>query len=310
MKYKKALVTGGAGFIGSHIAAQLLEKGIETSVVDNFYMGRREYVPKGAEVVKIDILDSKKLNKALRGVDVVFHNAARVSIRHSLGDFYNDADVNIMGTVNVIQGIIKNKVKKLIYASSMAVYGDAQYLPIDENHPLNPLSPYGISKLASEKYCMQMGKFFDFAAVALRYFNTYGSRQTFTPYVGVITIFINRLLEGKPPTIFGDGQQVRDFISVEDVAWANILAMKKAAGGEIFNIGTGKGRSINEIARLLIRNINPQMKPEYGPTQPGEPGSSIAGIAKAKKLLSFEPRYQLEDKIGEIIAWNKKSQSE
>lgn len=309
MEYKRAVVTGGAGFIGSHITAQLLEKGIETIVVDNFYMGKREYIPKGAYVIEVDILDSERLNRVFRGVDVVFHNAARVSIRHSITDFYDDANVNIMGTVNVIQAVIKNKVKKLIYASSMAIYGDAQYLPIDENHPLHPTSPYGISKLTSEKYCLQMGRFFDFEAIALRYFNTYGIKQTLTPYVGVTTIFINRLLEGKPPIIFGDGKQIRDFISVEDVAWANILAMEKDLRSEVVNIGTGKGTSVNEIAQLLIKHIGSRIEPEYAPIQPGEPGSSIADITKAKKLLSFVPHYKLEDKIDEIIEWNKRNLS-
>lgn len=309
MKYKKALVTGGAGFIGSHIASQLLERGIETIVIDNFYMGKREYIPSGARVVEADILHAEKLNKEFAGVDVVFHNAARVSIRHSVADFYDDANVNIMGTVNVIQAAIKNKVKKMIYASSMAVYGDAQSLPIDENHPLQPTSPYGISKLASEKYCLQMGRFFDFEAVALRYFNTYGTKQTLTPYVGVITIFINRLLQRKPPIIFGDGKQIRDFISVEDIALANILAMEKNCGGEIFNIGTGKGTSVNEIAQLLIKHIDPHIKPEYGPLQVGEPGNSLADITKAKELLGFVSRYRLEDRIDEIIEWNKRNAS-
>lgn len=307
MKYKKALVTGGAGFIGSHITSELLKRGIETVVIDNFYMGKREYILSGAEVIEADILDGEKLNKACKGVDVVFHNAARVSIRHSIADFYDDANVNIMGTINVINAVIKNKIKKLIYASSMAVYGNAQYLPIDEDHPLQPTSPYGISKLAGERYCLQMGRFFDFEAVALRYFNTYGTNQTMTPYVGVITIFINRLLEGTPPLIFGDGNRIRDFISVEDVALANILAMERDLGGEIFNIGTGKGTNVNEIAQLLIKHINPAIGPEYGPVQPGEPANSIADINKAKELLGFEPHYQLEDKIDEIIEWNKRN---
>lgn len=304
-EYKKALVTGGAGFIGSHIAAQLLDRGIETIVLDNFYMGKKEYIPRGARIIDADILDANTLYEALKGVDVVFHNAARVSIRNSIGDFYDDAYVNIMGTANVIRAVIKCQVKKLIYASSMAVYGNPQSLPIAEDFSLEPDSPYGISKLAGEKYCLKMAKFNNFEAIALRYFNTYGLRQTLTPYVGVITIFINRLLEGEPPTIFGDGRQVRDFVSVDDVARANILAMEKGRGGQVFNIGTGEGRSVNDIARIVINHTSQAIIPEYGPAQPGEPGSSIADIAKARDYLSFSPRYKLEDKIEEIIEWNK-----
>lgn len=307
MKYKKALVTGGAGFIGSHIAAGLLEKGIETAVLDNFYMGKRDNIPSGAQLIEADILDIDKLNQALVGVDIVFHEAARVSIRHSLNDFYNDANVNIMGTVNVIKAVIKNKVKKIIYASSMAVYGNSRYLPVDEGHPLEPTSAYGISKLTSEKYCLGMAKFFDFEAVSLRYFNTYGTKQTLTPYVGVITIFINRLLGDKPPVIFGDGKQIRDFVAVEDVACANILAMEKGVSGQVFNIGTGKSRSINDIASLIIKHIKPGIKSEYAPPQPGEPASSVADITSAGKLLGFRPRHELEDKIEEIIEWNKRN---
>lgn len=305
MKYKKALVTGGAGFIGSHIAGELLKKGLETIVLDNFYMGNKENVPAGAVLIEADCLDREALNKAFSGVDVVFHEAARVSIRHSVNDIFPDAEVNIMGTINVVESAIRNKVKKLIYASSMAIYGDARYLPIDEAHPLEPESPYGISKLTGEKYCLQMAKLFGFEAFALRYFNTYGVRQTLTPYVGVITIFINRLLENKPPVIFGDGKQVRDFVSVEDVARANIQAMESRVAGGVFNIGTGRSRSVNDIAALLIRRIRPEAKPEYGALQPGEPGSSIANIARAMEHLQFMPCFDLEDKIDEIIEWNR-----
>jgi len=309
MKYRRALVTGGAGFIGSHIVALLLNEGIETVVVDDFSMGRRENIPNGAVVIEADILNGDRLDQAMAGVDIVFHQAARVSIRHSLDNFSDDANVNIMGTVSVIRSLIRHQVKKLVYASSMAVYGEARYQPLDEEHPLDPATPYGIGKLASEKYCLQMGHFFGFEAVALRYFNTFGTRQTLTPYVGVITIFINRLLSGKPPMVFGDGRQVRDFVAVEDVARANILAMKRDLGGQVLNIGSGRARSVNDIADLLIRKINPALPAEHGPVQPGEPNSAIADIAKAGKLLDFRPNFDLEDKIDAIIYWNREKNS-
>lgn len=305
MKYKKALVTGGAGFIGSHIAERLVRMGIETIIIDDLSMGRKENVPKGAKLVIGNILNPRDLREAMEGVDIVFHNAAKVSIRHSFANVYNDVNTNVMGTINVLQSMAENKAKKIIYASSMAVYGPNNRLPISEDGELDPISPYGISKLAAEKYCLGMAEFYKFDVLSLRYFNTYGIGQTPTPYVGVITIFIQHLLEGKSPVIFGDGKQVRDFISVEDVVWANILAMERGETGEVFNIGTGKGSSVNEIAQLLIEHIDPQIEPKYGPIQPGEPGSSIAEVTKAKKYLSFQSRYQLEDKIDEIIAWNK-----
>lgn len=305
MEFKKAVVTGGAGFIGSHIAEELLRNNIETIVIDNLYMGKEEYVPAGARFVKMDIMDMKKLEEIFSGADVIFHQAAHVTIRNSIDNFYNDAYINIMGTVNVINAVMEKNVKKLIYASSMGVYGEAQSLPMKEDQKLEPTSPYGISKLAGEKYCLQMAEFGGFDAVALRYFNTFGTKQTLTPYVGVITIFINRLLEGKAPLIFGSGKQIRDFVSVLDIAQANILAMKHGKNGQIMNIGSGKGTTVNGVAQMIIDRMSAGMNPEYGPMQAGEPGDSIADITKARELIKYGPRYSLSDKIDEIIEWNK-----
>lgn len=306
MKYRKALVTGGAGFIGSHIAALLLGRGIETVVYDNLYMGRKEYIPAGAHFVQADVLDGQRLEEAMAGVDVVFHDAARVSIRHSIENFHDDANVNIMGTVNVIQAMIRRGVKKIVYASSMAIYGQAHTNPIGETHPLLPDTPYGISKLTSEKYCLEMSRFHGFSAVGLRYFNTYGVRQTLTPYVGVITIFTQRLLQGLPPVIFGDGSQVRDFICAEDVARANLLAMEAGIERDVFNIGSGTARSVNDIARLLIQRIDPAMQAEHAPKQVGEPSSAVAAVQKAADILGFTARCTLEEKIDAIIEWNRR----
>src|SRR4030042_57865 len=286
MKYKKALVTGGAGFIGSHIVDRLIKMNIETLVMDDLSVGCRKNVNKKAKLIIGNILDYNKLKKVMKGVDIVFHNAAKVSIRHSFANIYEDADTNIMGTINVLKAMVENKVKKVIYASSMAVYGENK-LPIPESGILEPISPYGVSKLAAEKYCLLMGEINHFDVVCLRYFNTYGPRQTFTPYVGVITIFINRLLKNEPPVIFGDGKQIRDFISAWDVANANILAMKSNITGKTLNIGTGKGTSVNQIASLLIKKINPKIKPRYAAIQSGEPRDSIADVRKAKKLIGF-----------------------
>ena len=306
MEFKKAVVTGGAGFIGSHIAQVLLEKNIETTVVDNLYMGNVDYVPKGARFIKMDIMDVNQLEDIFKGVDVVFHEAAHVTIRNSINNFYEDAYINIMGTINVIRAVIKSRVKKLIYASSMGVYGQPQELPIKEVHRLEPISPYGISKLSGEKYCLQMATFHDFTAVSLRYFNTFGTRQTLTPYVGVITIFINRLLKGQRPIIFGDGEQIRDFVSVSDVALANILAMERVKNGQIINIGSGKGTTVNEVAHLLIERMAPTLSAEYAPPQAGETGSSVADINRAFQYIGYKPKYSLEDKTNEIIEWNKR----
>jgi UDP-glucose 4-epimerase len=303
--YKKALVTGGAGFIGSHITEMLLMEGVETVVLDNFSTGRRENVPKGARVVEGDINDERILESVIKGMDIVFHNAALVSIRNSFDNFFNDLKTNLMGTAAILQAMAKNNVHKIIYASSMAVYADSQRLPIKENFPLDPASPYGISKLASERYCLLIGKYHDIDAICLRYFNTYGPRQTLTPYVGVITIFINRILKSQPPAIFGDGNQVRDFIYVKDVARANILAMKSSLKRGVFNIGTAKGTSVNQIAQLLLKKIGSRLNPIHVAPQAQEPGDSIADIKRAKEMLGFVPEDRLEDKITEVIEWWK-----
>ncbi|MBM3245358.1 MAG: NAD-dependent epimerase/dehydratase family protein [Candidatus Omnitrophica bacterium] len=299
-KYKKALVTGGAGFIGSHIAGRLIEAGIETVIIDDLSMGKASNVPKGAKLIIGNILDRPVLLKAMRGADIVFHDAAKVSIRNSFRDFYADAQTNCMGTVCVLRAMAEEKVKKIIYASSMAVYGKNP-LPIRESSKLEPISPYGVGKLASERYCFLMAKANHFDCVVLRYFNTYGPRQTLTPYVGVITIFVNRLLQGKPPVIFGSGRQVRDFIHVADVAEANILAMEKNINFGIFNVGTGIGTSVNKIATLLIGMINKKIKPQHASLRAGEPDDSVASTVLLRKALGFVPHNKLEDKIEELV---------
>lgn len=300
IKYKKALVTGGAGFIGSHIVDRLIDLGIETIVIDNLSMGKRDNVSRRAKLVVADILDYEVLKKVMQGVDIVFHEAAKVSIRNSFDNFYNDSNVNIMGTVNVLRAIVENKVKKIIYASSMAVYGNNK-LPISEDSLLEPISPYGVGKLASEKYCLLMGKFSRFDVVCLRYFNTYGLRQTLTPYVGVITIFIDRLLKNQPPVIFGNGRQVRDFIHVDDIVEANILAMNRNIDSAALNVGTGIGTSINQVASMLVKKINPGIKAGHAPERAEEPADSIASNAQAKKLIGFKARFKLEERIDEVI---------
>ena len=188
----------------------------------------------------------------------------------------------------------------------MAVYADSETAaPIEETYVTEPLSPYGIAKLASEKYCLKITKDFGMDCVILRYFNTYGEGQTFTPYVGVMTIFINRLLQGKPPLIFGTGEQRRDFIYVDDVVDANLKAMECDVSHEVFNVGTGIATSVNEIAELLCSEINPKISPVFVEKHPGELRNSIANITKAGRMLGFKPRATLRDKIDSIIEWNK-----
>jgi UDP-glucose 4-epimerase len=309
MNFKRVLVTGGAGFIGSHIVEKLVERGISPVVLDDLSTGKRENIPEGVQFVEGSVLDQNLVNSLLHKVDGVIHLAARVGIRDSVRNFVDDARVNLMGTLSVIEAMIRAEVKKIIYASSMAVYGNqTSRVCREEDHPV-PISPYGVSKLASEYYCIELGKTFGFDAVCLRFFNTYGPRQTFTPYVGVITIFINHFLRGESPTIFGNGEQVRDYIYVRDVAEASLLALEKEIHSEVINIGSGHGTSVNQIASLLQERLGKGIKPLHGPEQPGEVKDSIAGTDKAGKLLGFTAKERLEDRIEEVIEWNKTTPS-
>ena len=302
-----ALVLGGAGFIGSHLVKTLLDEGRKVTVLDDLSVGKRENVPEGAGFVKGSVDDVSAVRDAAAGCDTTVHLAAHVSIRHSMKTFIDDARTNLLGTLGALKGSSEAGVKRFVFASSMAVYADAPSPdPIREDHRLEPISPYGISKLAAERYCILMAQPLGLDTAVLRYFNTYGQGQTFTPYVGVITIFINRLLAGKTPTIFGDGEQQRDFIHVSDVVEATRLAMDATCTGEVFNVGTGRATSINTIATLLADRIRPDLSPEYAEASSCEPRYSIADIDKARRMLGFDPAVKIEDRIDEVIEWNRK----
>ncbi|NOZ06411.1 MAG: SDR family NAD(P)-dependent oxidoreductase [Chloroflexi bacterium] len=301
-----ALVTGGAGFIGSHVCRQLLERGWQVRVLDDLSMGKRENVPDGAQLIVGDVRDPNTVRRTVAGVDVLFHLAAVVSIRVSVDEFYHDAEVNLLGTLNLLQACAERGIGKFVYASSMAVYADSPSpVPVTEDYRLSPISPYGIAKLTSENYVMQVGKQFLFDTVALRYFNTYGAGQTFTPYVGVITIFIRRLLERQAPVIFGDGEQRRDFVHVEDVAAATVAAAERDVSGTVINVGTGISTSVNQIAAMLGDKIAPGITSIHDAAQPGELRNSIADISRARQLLGYEPKRRLETDLDEVIAWNR-----
>lgn len=306
MNIHRALITGGAGFIGSHIAQQLLEEGISVTVVDNLSVGRREHVPAQARFVEGDVRDLALMKQLLQEADCVFHEAAHVSVRSSLEQYYQDADINLMGTLTLLRACEGSRVRKFIFASSMAVYADSPApVPITEEYRTEPLAPYGIAKLASEKYCLLLCKQYGIECAVLRYFNTFGPRQTLTPYVGVITIFINQLLRGESPVIFGTGTQTRDFVHVHDVARANILAMKARLTAEIINIGTGTPTTVAEIAELLRAKINPGIPSRYGAEQKGEIKISIADISRAREKIGYQPQWSLPDKIDEVIDYIK-----
>ena len=301
----KALITGGAGFIGNHIARLLLEKGWDVVCYDDLSVGKREYIPDGAELIVGDIRDVEKLTEAMRGAKHVYHLAARVSIRKAVDTFIDDAEVNTLGTLFALKAARDASVERFLYASSMAVYGNVEYSPQDESHPISPTSPYGVAKYASERYIISMGGQWDVEPVICRYFNTYGPRQTPSPYVGVITIFCRKFFAGETPMIFGDGEQVRDFIHVEDIARGSVMALDKAPANSVINLGTGKGTSVNEVAKILSEKINPGIRAEHTDPVPGEPGDSIANASLAYYLIGWKAEKELRDAIVDAIDWNK-----
>jgi UDP-glucose 4-epimerase len=299
--FTHALVTGGAGFIGSHVTRRLLADGRKVTVIDNLSVGRREAVADGARFVHGDIRDATAVGDALSGVDCVFHLAAQVTIRGSFNRFYEDLDTNVMGTAQLLRQADPARVKWFTLASSMAVYADAPAPePVSESHPTEPLSPYGIGKLAAEGVSRQILAGHGIPFTALRFFNTFGPGQTYTPYVGVITIFVTRLLRGEAPVIFGDGEQRRDFVHVDDIA-SGVLASPANRPGT-YNLGTGRGTSLNQLAALLASRINPGLSPQYAPAQAGELRFSIADITAAQRALAYRPRHTIESRIDDVIA--------
>jgi UDP-glucose 4-epimerase len=298
--FDHALVTGGAGFIGSHLTGALLAQGRRVTVIDNLSVGRRDAVPDGARFVHGDIRDEAAVLDALRDIDCVFHLAAQVTIRGSFDRFYEDLDTNVMGTARLLKAVDPGRVKWFVLASSMAVYRDADApTPIDESHPTEPLSPYGLGKLTSEGVAQQILARREIPLTVCRFFNTFGPGQTYTPYVGVITIFVTRLLGGEPPVIFGDGEQQRDFVHVEDIVSGVLAAPGRAPG--TYNLGTGRGTSLNQLAAALTARLNPTLRPQHAPRQPGELRYSIADISAARRALGYQPTRTIERDLDAVI---------
>jgi UDP-glucose 4-epimerase len=306
----RALVTGGAGFIGSNLVARLLEFGHPVVVFDNFSTGRQENLPhnSGLVVHKGDIRDYSQVLRTVKGVDVVFHMAAQVGNVLSLQRPDSDLQTNALGTLNVLKACKEHGVKDVIFSSSSAVFGETRYVPVDEEHPRDPLSPYGLSKLAAEKYCLILAAEYGFHICCLRYFNVYGINQRFNPYGNVIPIFVERALEGKPLTIYGDGFQTRDFIDVRDIVNSNILAQERGVEG-IFNIGTGTAMSVNELAEHVLKAVGKDVGLVHAPPRSGEVRHSVADISKARRELNFLPSVSIEQGVLDYISWFAKTHS-
>ncbi len=303
---RRALVTGGAGFIGSHLCELLKGVGWHVRILDDLSSGSRDNVVSGAEFIEGDVRILEVARAACEEVDCVFHLAARVSIRHSIETFRADADTNLMGTLTMLEAAGAAGVPRFVHASSMAVYSDAaEGALVNEEHPAQPLSPYGLSKLAGEQYVFMMGPRLGLDPVVLRLFNTYGSRQGYTPYVGVITIFLTNILAGKPCTIFGDGNQRRDFVHVADVAEAFRLAAESGpAVGHAINIGSGRGTTVNDLT-ALVESMLGEASITREPAHATELRNSVADISKAKQLLGYRPEGTLEERLPEVIGYLK-----
>ncbi len=301
---RKIIITGGAGFIGSHIVDLVINNGDEAVVVDNFVAGKIERINKKATVVVADIRDTETLIEIFNGASAVFHLAALPSVQYSIDNPTESSSVNINGTASVLEAARLAKVERVIFSSSAAIYGNQDKKVLDEALPPNPLSPYAAHKLCGEELCKQYSLHYGIKTVALRYFNVYGPRLDVDgAYALAIGNFIKQKQNNIPLTITGDGKQTRDFIHVLDIARANLLALEsnKIKGGEVINIGSGNNYSINELASLFnhkIEYINPRV----------EPKDSLSDITRARELLSFEPTVKLKDGINMLQEeWNIKT---
>ncbi len=304
MAAARALVTGGGGFIGSHAVDRLTGLGHHVAVVDDLRSGRLANLPAGATLYDIDIA-SPDLDDVIahERPEYVFHFAGQISVQRSMQDPVLDAETNVRGSLNLLQNCVKYGVGKVVYTSSGgAIYGDPVYLPCDEAHPVRPLSHYGVSKYAVEKYLYVYGESAGLDYTVLRLGNVYGPRQDPQGEAGVVAIFSQAMLEGRPVTIFGAGEQERDFVHVYDVAEAAVMAMEKGSG-KSFNIGAGLGSSINDIFRLLKRLTDYGGDAIYGPARTGEVFKIFLDISAARSGLGWEPGFSLEDGLRNTVDW-------
>ena len=302
----KALVSGGSGFIGSNVTKMLLSKGVDVVVFDNLSSGNFDNIRNlKVEFIEGDILDKDVIKDACKGVDLVFHLAASVGRQRSIDYPQLDSEINLIGTINLLEGMRANGVKKIVYSSSAAIFGELKSPEIDENHPQNADSPYGVSKLAAEKMILSYSGIYDITAVCLRYFNIYGVNQRFDLYGNVIPIFAHRLFAGEPLLIYGDGTQTRDFVNVYDVARANVLAGLEYSKTEVFNLGSGESITINDLAQLMqdISGIDNGII--YLPERKADVKHCKANANKVADKMKFKTVVSLEKGLSEYIEWYK-----
>jgi UDP-glucose 4-epimerase len=304
---KRVLVTGGAGFIGSHVVDRLVAEGYAVRVIDNLSAGKLEningHLKRGnIDFIEGDVRRASVVEKSVEDVDIVLHLAALTSVALSVEKPRFTFEVNVKGTMNLLRSCARNKVDKFLLASSSAVYGETKFLPITEEHPASPISPYAESKLASEQFCLGFYEEHLLRSVVLRLFNVYGPRQGVNDYSGVITQFIDQGKQRLPLVVYGDGFQTRDFVSIRDVVEAVLSAMESEyAEGNVFNIGTGVSTSINELAETLLESAGLDLQVLHEEPRLGDIRHSYADISKAKKLLGYRPNVSLRDGLRALL---------
>jgi len=298
----KVLVTGGAGFIGSHLVDRLVQEGHEVVILDNLSTGKRRNLNRTARFYKLDI-QSWRLERVFRNErpNIVMHLAAQMDVRKSVEDPIFDAQVNVLGMLNVLQQSIKHGVRKVVFSSSGgAIYGEQEIYPVPESHVTRPLSPYGISKLCGEQYLSYYQRVGGLQMVSLRYANVYGPRQDPDGEAGVVAIFIQKLLNNEQAIVYGNGRQTRDFVYVDDVVEANLAVMGQETQGT-YNVGTGEETSINDLLRILIAHTNSPCKEVHGPAKIGEQIRSVIDSNKLRQELSWEPRIELREGLKRTV---------
>jgi len=310
--YSRALVTGGAGFIGGHLVDRLIKGGLEVTVLDNLSSGQEENLSLHVKddsfhFVRGDIRDTGLVRGLVKGVDIIFHEAAIVSVPLTIKDPVLAHDVNVNGTLNILTACLNSSVKRFVYASCCAVYGNAEVSPQNEGLPPSPISPYAATKVSAEGYCKAFHQVYGVETVSLRLFNVYGPRQKLGNYSGVLVKFIDRLSRNEPPVIYGDGEQTRDLTYVEDVVEAHILALSsKSAVGEVFNIATGYATKINELLNMLadVMDVAP-LRPMYAESRLGDVRHSCGDITKARRVLGYMPKFSLEEGLRKLFERHK-----
>ena len=308
MKNKKVLVTGGAGFIGSNLVKKLISDKNEVVVIDDLSSGFISNISNidGVKYINGDIRNRKQVNDAIKGVEVVFHLAASVGNKRSIDFPLIDSQINVLGTLNILEECVKEGVRKIVTSSSAGIFGELKTIPIKEDHPIEPDSPYGCSKLCEEKLCLSYSKLYDLEAVCLRYFNVFGPNQRFDAYGNVIPIFVYKMLHNEPIIVYGDGNQTRDFVHVNDVVQANINSANSIGVSEAFNIASGNRISINDVIKLITKNYKKEVKIEYANKRPGDVMHSLADISFARNEINYNPSVDLEKGINDYVNWAKK----